>query len=209
VTSPVRRSPMSAMHGAEGAWTEERAGWEIVRSYGDPAAEGEAIRGKVGLGDVTPRGKVDVRGAIEAPLRAAGDGIVARIADDWALVLTGPGEEPSSASALELAAEGSSAMVTDVTHAYAGLALAGPAAGDAFARLTSWDPETLEPGAAAGASFAEVPAVIVRRHETPGVLEVFVGSEFGRYAWVTVARVAARLGGRAVGWDALVAEGWS
>jgi glycine cleavage system aminomethyltransferase T len=208
VTPPVRRSPMSAIHGAGGARTHERAGWEIVRSYGDPAAEAAAIRDGVGLADVTPRGKVDVRGAIDVPLRAAADAIVARIADDWALVLTGPDEEASSASALE-SAEGSSAMVTDVTHAYAGLALAGPAAGDVCMRLASWDPDTLEPGAATGASFAELPAVIVRGQATPRVLEVFVGSEFGRYAWETVARVVGTLGGRAVGWDALVAEGWS
>jgi hypothetical protein len=39
-------------------------------------------------------------------------------------------------------------------------------------------------------------------------IELYAASEFGRYLWQTVTEMAARLDGRAVGWDALTAEGW-
>ena len=41
------------------------------------------------------------------------------------------------------AAVGTAAMVTDVTHLYAGFVLGGSPLSDALARLTSWDPATL------------------------------------------------------------------
>jgi hypothetical protein len=54
-----------------------------------------------------------------------------------------------------------------------------------------------------------LPAVVLRRQGRIPVLEVFVAAEFGRFVWETVVHVAAVLGGRPVGWDALNAEGWS
>jgi glycine cleavage system aminomethyltransferase T len=208
VTRATRRSPMAHLHSRHGAQVEERAGWQLILSYGDAAAERAAIRKSIGVGDVTPRGKVDVRGDIDGPLRGVIGGVLARISDEWALVLTEPGEESTSASAMTQNVNGAGAMVTDVTHAYAGLAVAGPACADACARLTSWNPETLRPGAATGASFAEVPAVLVRRPGRLPILEVLVAAEFGRYVWETLVDVAVRLEGRPVGWEALRAEGW-
>ncbi len=205
----VRRSPMAGAHAKLGARIEPRAGWEIVGGYGDDDAERRALRERVGLGDVTPRGKIDVRGDIAGPLRGAGGGILARIAEDWALVVTGAGAEPDVMSAMEAAARGARVMVTDVTHLYAGLALVGPAVPEVCARLSSWDPATLQPGDATGASFGDVRAVVLKREGGPPTLELYFAAESGRYAWETVAGVVARLGGRPVGWAALLAEGWS
>ena|GEM_PF-1692285 len=210
MSAAVRRSPIASVHAELGARVDTTAGWEIVNTYGDLAAERTALREVVGLGDVTPRGKIDVRGAIAGPLQGAGGGILAQLSDDWALVLTEPDAELVVMSAMEEQTEGSSVTVTDVTHVYAGLVLAGPASADVCARLTSWDPATLGSGEATGAAFAEVRVVVLN---LPGgelpTLEFFVAAEFGRYVWETVAGVVARLGGRPVGWDALRAEGWN
>lgn len=205
----IRRSPMTDAHAKLGARVERRAGWEVVADYGDVDVERTALRERVGIGDVTSRGKIDVRGDVDAVLRGATGGVVARIADDWALVVTGPGGEPDVMPAMEQAARGSAALLTDVTHLYAGLALIGPALPEVCARLSSWDPAGLRPGDATGASFADVRAIVRRPDDGPAALELYVGAESARYAWETVAAVVAGQGGRPVGLTALLAEGWS
>ncbi len=106
------------------------------------------------------------------------------------------------------AAAGTSAMVTDVTHLYAGFALAGPSLPDALARLTAWDPSTLDAGTATGAPIADVRAIVVRREVSVPLLEVWVAMEFARYAWRSILKVVERLGGEPVGWEALREQGW-
>ena len=106
------------------------------------------------------------------------------------------------------AAVGTGAMVTDVTHLYAGFALAGPSLSDALARLTSWDPSGLDVGSATGAPIADVRAIVRRREASEPVMEVWVAMEFARYAWRSILEVVERLGGEPVGWDALRELGW-
>jgi sarcosine oxidase gamma subunit len=103
---------------------------------------------------------------------------------------------------------GSRTMVTDVTHLFAGFALAGPRMPEVIERTTSWDPTTLARGEATGAPIAEVRAVLVRRDIAAVVLEVFVATEFARYVWETLSSIVSGLGGAPVGWQALRAEGW-
>lgn len=203
----IRRSPTTRLSSRAGAVFVEESAWEIPASYGDDVAERETIRGSVAIADVTARAKVDVRGEIARAVPAAGDALVAEIADDWAIVLGRPGEESRLLTVLERAA-GTAAMVTDVTHLFVGLALAGPKVSDVFARTTSWDLSTLRPGEATGAPVAEISTVVVRRDLPSAVVELYVASELGRYAWETLAGVVGGLGGGPVGWQALRALGW-
>ena len=100
-------------------------------------------------------------------------------------------------------------MVTDVTHLFAGFALAGPELPTVLERTTSWDPATLAPGEATGAPIVEVRAMMVRRDLPVPVLEVYVATEFARYVWEALLGVSSPgLGGAPVGWQALRAEGW-
>ncbi|MBI3647265.1 MAG: hypothetical protein HY240_00645 [Actinobacteria bacterium] len=205
----TRRSPIARLSASLGASVETEAGWEIAAHYGDEAAERALLRDLVAVADVTPRGKIDLRGEIDGGvLTAAGEVLTARMWDGWALLLTEPGGEEAVLDRADAAA-GPRAMATDVTHLFAGLALAGPKLEDALARLTSWDPSTLAPGSATGASIGDVRAVLVRRDIGIPVLEAYVATEFARYAWETVLGVVRRLGGGPAGWRALRAEGWS
>jgi glycine cleavage system aminomethyltransferase T len=208
VTTVIRRSPVARLCATAGAVFVEEGGWEIPASFGDDEAEREAIHSAVSLSDITARAKVDVRGKVAPMLPAAAGALVARVAEDWALVLGAPDEETRLVSALEAAA-GSTAMVTDTTHLHAGFALAGPKVLDLLERVTAWDPTSLRPGETAGAPIVEIPSVIVRRDLPLPLFEVYVPSEFGRYAWETLAGVIADLGGGAVGWQVLRSEGWS
>jgi len=185
----------------------EEAGWEIPASYGDDEAERAAIRDRVAIADISARAKVDVRGRIPDPLPSPADTVLARISAEWAVMLGAPGAEGRLVRAIEPLA-GSDAMVTDVTHLFAGFALAGPDLAAVLERTASWDPATLAPGEAAGAPIVEVPALMVRRDFSVPLLEVYVATEFARYAWDALSGVVAGLGGGSVGWQALRAEGW-
>jgi glycine cleavage system aminomethyltransferase T len=208
VSVPIRRSPLARMHEGLGASFEAEDGWEVIAGFGDEAAERKLVREAVAVVDVTPRGKVDVRGALAGALSVVGDALTARVWDEWALVLTEPGGEEVLLPKMESAA-GPSAMVTDATHLLAGLALAGPALPEILSLLTSWDPASLLPGASTGAPIGDVRAVVVRRDLELPVLEVYVATEFARYLGETVLDAASRVGGAPAGWRALRAEGWS
>ena len=201
------RSPLSSAHARLGGETAIEGGAEFVRSYGDPEAELSTVRTAIGIADVTVRAKIDVRGDVDRTIALFPAGVVARIAEDWAILCSAPGPVDDRVASMQTAA-GASTMVTDVTHLFAGFALAGPLVGEAIARLSSWDPATLAPGHAAGAPVADVRAIVVRREGTPDVLELYPAMEFARYVWDELVAVVERLGGAPVGWDALHADGW-
>ena len=204
---PPLRSPLASMHAAFGSDVTIEGGAEIVRSYGDPERERAALSDTIGLADVTVMSKIDVRGDVDPALSSALDDGVARIAKDWAVVFAAPGPVADRVAAMQ-AAVGTAAMVTDVTHLYAGFALAGPSLSDALARLTSWDPSGLDVGGATGAPIADVRAIVRRREASVPVMEIWVAMEFARYAWRSILEVVERLGGEPVGWDALRELGW-
>jgi glycine cleavage system aminomethyltransferase T len=207
VNGPVRRSPQSRLHERLGAVLEHAAAWELIDSYGDQAAERGFMRDAAAITDITPRGKIDIRGDMGAALGAAGDALVAVVAPDWAMVFTEPGGEEILLGKLELAA-GPSAMVTDATHLFAGFALSGPKLSDVLERTTGWDPATLAPGAALGAPIVEVGSIMVRRDLPVPVVEIYVAQELGRYVWRSLLDVVQEVGGAPAGWGALRAEGW-
>jgi sarcosine oxidase subunit alpha len=59
---PVRYSPMQPWHEAHGAVPLIAGAWIRPDGYGDPAAEARNVRENVGIIDVTPIGKLDLRG---------------------------------------------------------------------------------------------------------------------------------------------------
>ncbi|MQA26655.1 MAG: sarcosine oxidase, partial [Micromonosporaceae bacterium] len=59
---PLRRSPIQPWHEAHGASPLAAGEWIRPDHYGDPAGEARAVREHVGIIDVTPIGKLDLRG---------------------------------------------------------------------------------------------------------------------------------------------------
>ena len=59
---PVRLSPMHGWHKAHGAHFLHAGQWRRPDHYGDPASEVRNVRENVGVIDVTPLGKLDLRG---------------------------------------------------------------------------------------------------------------------------------------------------
>ncbi|MBP2368961.1 2Fe-2S iron-sulfur cluster-binding protein [Pseudonocardia parietis] len=68
VPEPVRHSPMQPWHERHDAAPLVAGQWIRPEHYGDPAAEVRAVRERVGLIDVTPIGKLDLRGPDVAKL---------------------------------------------------------------------------------------------------------------------------------------------
>ena len=62
IFEPVRHSPMQPWHAQHGAVPLVAGQWIRPDHYGDPAAEVRAVRERVGIIDVTPIGKLDLRG---------------------------------------------------------------------------------------------------------------------------------------------------
>ena len=62
VFEPVRYSPIQPWHEAHGARPLVAGAWIRPDHYGDPSAEARNVRERVGLIDVTPIGKLDLRG---------------------------------------------------------------------------------------------------------------------------------------------------
>jgi len=192
-------------HRELGARFEIEAGWEIVAGYPD---EPPIVSSPIVIAEITPRAKVDVRGAAVPVSGLEGAVVVASIASDWALVFGGPGDERELLPSLEAAA-GNGAMVTDATHLFAGFALVGSELDALLARLTAFDSSSLPVGAAAGAPILDVPAILLRRDTALPVIEAYVGIEFARFAWSGIFQTATELGGAPVGWSSLRAAGWS
>jgi sarcosine oxidase, subunit alpha len=65
---PVRVSPMQPWHSAHDARPLVAGQWIRPEHYGDPAAEAGLVRERVGVIDVTPLGKIDLRGPDVAEL---------------------------------------------------------------------------------------------------------------------------------------------
>jgi len=172
--------------------------------------------------DVSARGKLHLAGAVEPSVRSltgasldpgrtaaiASGGLVARVARDWALALLPPAAEDATLKSLG-AVPTSPASVTDVTSAMSGFLAGGPRLRELLAQTLTIDLAGLQPGRCVAASWARIPAVLLMRDLGTPAVELYVGSEYGRYAWETLQQLGRTLGGAPIGWRALESAGWS
>jgi len=165
---PARRTSLHHRHkelGARMMWTGE---WRRVHSYGDPAAEVQAVHEAVGVIDVSTLGKLLVRGPDAVPFlerlypnrfadlrvgrvrygvlgtdagRIMDDGTIGRLAEDELYVTT---TSTGAGVVLEWfqwwnAVWGFDVEVVNLTGALAAVNVAGPRARDLLGRLTALD----------------------------------------------------------------------
>jgi glycine cleavage system aminomethyltransferase T len=215
------RSAAHRSHTELGAAFEVRGSWEVPGSYGSEAAESKAIRTGLAVADISARGKLHLSGSVDSllsrmagapvePMRAAAitsGGAVARIARDFALALFEPSAETDALAAIEgeLTPD---AMAINVTSAISGFLVTGPMLNQLFARSVTMDVEELKPGRCLAVRWAQVPAILVVSTLATPMVEMYVGSEYGRYAWRTLLELSGTLGGIPAGWKALESSGW-
>ncbi len=153
-----------------------------------------ALDGDITLADLTGVGLQHLRGA-EGALRAAhgnlpeetGEvlpvegGLAARLTDDEWILIT-----PDRADARGLADTSSLVTVTDVSHGYGVLLLAGPRAPKVLAKLCALDfsESTFPDLHAAQTSLANVRALVLRRdHHDRRAYLIAVGRSVTEYVW--------------------------
>ncbi len=165
---PVKRTPLDRRHREMGARMIDVGPWQRPHSYGDPRGECLAVRGRVGIIDVSTLGKLDVAGP-DAPafldrmythrfstLRPGrirygmlctdsgsilDDGTVTRLSEQRYLVTTSTTNVDTVEDWFKwwLAASTERVRVTNVTSAYAAINVAGPSARQTLAKLTDVD----------------------------------------------------------------------
>ena len=219
--APVMRSVAHRGHSDLGAIFELRGAWEVPASYGSETDEREAMANGLGVADISARGKLHLSGAVDSllsrmagaevePMRTAAitsGGTVARVARDFALALFEPSAETDALAALD-AEQTLNAMATNVTSAISGFLVAGPMLDQLFARSMSVNIEEIQPGRCLAVRWAQIPAILVVSTLAAPIVEMYVGSEYGRYAWRTLLDLSHRLGGIPVGWKSLESAGW-
>ena len=177
-----------------GATFEERGGWRVAVSI-----PGEENHGAVGIADVSPLTKLEVRPAGE-PISIDGDDPGVRLKPDtgtvtWyeisprrALVLCDP------ALGDEVRAGVGDRYSLDVSGAYSVIAIAGPEAGTVLRRMTHLHHFPC------GGEIAHVQGHVLERE---GGYWVLCAQELGHYVWEVAVDRASALGGGPVGVDAL------
>jgi sarcosine oxidase subunit alpha len=207
---------VTAAHAAHVAlnaiWTEVEQ-WRVVASFGDAEEEARNVRQGVGLQDVSPIGKLDLKGSavgslIEGTLQANGaasgiaEGTIATLSikPEHAHVLTAPGRQQRVRETLLASAGSSRACIhaTDVTSGLSAYVLAGPLATDVLNRLTSLDVrrDRFVQRSCAQCDLAHVHATVYREDwgDLPTYL-LLVSRDVGEYVWsvIMTAGIALRL----------------
>jgi sarcosine oxidase subunit alpha len=165
---PVRRTPMHHWHDAHGATWLDAGLWKRPEHYGDPLAEVNAVRNRVGLIDVSTLGKIEVIGPDAAELleriylnrwadlkvgRARygamcteegilfDDGVGARLGPEHFYITATTGNAEAVVQWLELwrATWRLRCHVVNRTSAMAAMNLAGPQARQVLGKLTALD----------------------------------------------------------------------
>jgi sarcosine oxidase subunit alpha len=165
---PVRHSPIQAFHDERGAASLVAGQWIRPEDYGYPDAEVARVRSGVGIIDVSPLGKIDLRGPDVPELLemvytnrwrklAVGsvrygvmcaedgvvldDGVVGRLADDRWLMTTTSGGAGRIWNWLDdwVQSRGWRVRMTAVTDGFASINIAGPRSRRLLARLASID----------------------------------------------------------------------
>ena len=207
--NPVALSGMHHSHVSLGAVMVESDGWQRPATYTTAEDELHRLQQTIGLCDISPVGKLLVQGeALETHLGEAftdigrlqighasqqrlkaGSGaqavLLARLADDEALVLTAPNQAPSVLGLLSAASDRCVHLV-DITSALAGVKIIGPLARRLLAAVTELDTSTeaFPDMSCAQAKVAEIHGTLLRR-DVAGFpsFELYFGREYGVYMW--------------------------
>jgi len=221
-------SPLFHIQDLTGAEWSEINGWRVPLHYGSTEEEKKALQSSAVALDLSPRGKVVLRGEELDPVlkqivgQSPGqtgqviqthpthrdesfDITLARLTHDEVFLLTPPGEEFALIRTLRDQHDSQPGISwTDQTAGYAGFLLAGPRARDIMRKHTSLplDDSSFPHHHAVQTRFAKTRAVIVRldRAGLPG-FEIYLDRSLGAYVWETILDAGRTWDLRPAGWQ--------
>ena len=205
MTSPSKQSPLHYTATQRNASFAPVAGWQVPQRFGDPAAELDLARNRVGLADTSARGKLLIDGTNAAKRLASlwsiselavgqgaaiANGAVFRLRPSRYFVHTPPGGETAVTSAIETAADTNDLLaVTDYTHGWASLALIGPQSAELLSRLCGLDfhHSRFPNWTAKQSSVAKTNQLIVRQDAGETAVYYLIGARsLAAYLWQTI-----------------------
>jgi glycine cleavage system aminomethyltransferase T len=220
MTAVGPRGALQELHVARGAVLKTCAGWPTPVHYGDVAAETEAAREGVALGETCGTRVVDLAGpgldrvaaawsADETPIGAVSvlstsGARWCRLTRDQARLLAGPGSE------LPPVAPDAGITLTDLSGGFTALVVIGPASPDLLARLIRVD---LDPRVFAGRRLAltgaaGIPLMVLRWDRGEHLAwELLVGRDVAEYFVELLEHAGEDLGLRWIGVEAVAAVG--
>jgi sarcosine oxidase, subunit alpha len=219
--TPARLSPVHGRHTELGARFIEVAAWQVPQAYRSLEQEATTVRERVGVADLSFKGKVTVKGDGAGDLIArtfqlahlpdgrsltANNGLISLplTADEY-LLLSPPGGEDEIVRCLVQAGE-PGITVVDLTHGLAGFFLAGADSAYVLSKICALPVEAPDfpNGHVAQSSLAKVHATIIRRdHDGLPAFEIYVERPYGEYVWDVIFDAGAELGIAPFGWQLL------
>ena len=191
-TSPLKYTALHHQHLALGAVMVDDSGWQRPERYGPSEEELKAVREGVGLCDISPVGKLDLKGkqiacvfeplfflrdlprigqvqrmALSNPNNVSGiEGVCCRLGSDHLLLLTEPGALATVEQAFsqQIQATDKCVHLTNLTSTLAAVQLVGPHSRELLQKLTALDlsPQQFVDLTCAQGSVAKVHALVVR-----------------------------------------------
>ena len=233
MTEPAvtRRSALHAAHVAAGARLGEHNGWQCPEGYAGIEDELRTVRSGVGLADVSPAAKLDVRGndalsaiarrlSLPAPVTgtvthlsppvSTRNGLLCCLTPLHARLFV-PADAAARVATRWARAHAADthpvrARLTDVTSAYTVIQVSGPRSRELLRKLTALDigAEAFPDLACAQTGIAGVHAMILRA-DVRALLsfQVCCGREFGAFVWDALLDAGREFGARPVGLAAL------
>lgn len=214
-SAPIRTTAMYRAQQAAGARFTDDAGWRVADVYTSTEEEAARARDGVAICDVSASGKLGLRGeAVESlAMKLTGrtppalgraawervDGatvLACRRAADEMLWLTTAAEHAAVADVLTRTVDAAGCVhVTDLTSAFAGVDLLGPALGTLLERVVAVDLAALPTLGLVQGELARVHAILLRldRPALP-VVRVLVPRESGDFVWHALGDAGRELG---------------
>ena len=204
-----------------GAVMIEHKGWTLPVRYADPEEEAARVRESIGITDISHVGKIRLQGeTVDQALGEAlpdykatpvgsvtisGDTVVARLANDDCLILTGQASVDHVLDFLRL--DGSSHPV-NVTSVLAAVRIIGPNISQVLAGVSDLDlaPPYFPDLSCAQGMVAEIHATVIRR-DISGLLtyDLYFGRDYGDHMWESLIDAGERHGLTPFGLEALCA----
>ena len=221
VQRPTARSAMHYRHLELGAQMTEHEGWTLPARYTDAEAETARVREGVGITDISHVGKIRLQGeSVDEVLREAipnyqamsvgsvsisGDTVVARLANDDCLILTGQANANHVLDSLKL--DGYAHPVS-VTSVLAAVRIIGPNISQVIAGVSDLDlaPPYFPDLSCAQGMVAEIHGTVIRR-DISGLLtyDLYFGRDYGDHMWESLIDAGERHGLTPFGLEALSA----
>lgn len=221
-------SPLFHIQRKTGAEFSEVNGWTLANHYRSPEEERQALQTAAAVLDLSPQGKILLRGQEldsfleqlvgQSPRRIGQvvlarpsqlDGIshlyMARLTDDEIMLFTPPGEESSLIPILQEGVDTQHGISwVDQTAGYAGFLLAGPRARDILRKTTSHPLEeaSFPTLSVAQTAIAKTRAILLRRDlaGVPG-FELYMDRSLGEYVWETILDAGRTWDLQPAGWE--------